>query len=105
MAVMPGSMQRQFDRGPQFIRLIGLKHIAGRRGDLRPFQRVVVGIGRQVDDGHILFPLDLAGGFDSIHFSLQYDVHQNQVGMRVAGLADRVFAGRGGGRNPIAQPL
>ena len=98
-------MQRQLNRGPEFVRLIGLEHIPGRRRDLRALQRVVVGIGREVDDRHILFSLNLEGGFHSVHFPLQYNIHQNQVRMHVDRLADRLFAGGRRSRHAIPQPL
>ena len=85
-------VKRQLNRRPQFIRLVWFEHIAGRRTDLCPLQGVTVGIGCQINHRHILLPLDLESGFDSVHFPLQYDIHQNQIRMRIARLADRLFA-------------
>ena len=58
-----------------------LDDVAERLGDLGPFQRLLVGVSGDVDDGDVIALADFLGSLDAVAASLQHDVHENEVGL------------------------
>ncbi len=67
-----------------------------------PFQRLVAGIGGQVNDGHTGIVGNTRGGLDTIDISGDVDIHQDNVGPGGFELSQRLFAGNNRRRNLIA---
>ena len=87
-------VERDLDAGMQRGFLEWLGDVAQRSGVFRPRHRVAVGVRRQIDYGNVeTFPQDQRCR-RAIHFSLDADVHQGEVGRVGFGLRDGVGAAR-----------
>jgi hypothetical protein len=97
------AVQRQLDCAAQLGRLHRLHQVAQRLGALGPLDGGLVGVRGQVHDGHAVAIAEQCGSGDAVDRPLDADVHQHQVGDRLAGPLQRLVGGRRHRRHLVAE--
>ena len=63
----------------QITLLKRFQEIAERIREFGSLKGLFIGIGREVDNGHINLLMDEFSGFNSVNIAVNHDVHENQV--------------------------
>src|SRR5207244_538926 len=80
------------DGGIEALLLNRFEQVAQRLGLLRPLQRRVVGLAREINHRQAEALAEDSGRFDSVHLSFEPDVHEHQIRLRRGRLSQRFFS-------------
>ena len=92
------------DRRLQLAFLEWLEQVTIGLRDLRPLEGAVVRVRRKIDDRYVVTGQFICR-FDAIHLALQIDVHQHQMGRRMARRGDGLLSGRDNDGHIVPHPL
>src|SRR5262249_17790999 len=97
--------ERHLDRGAKLQLLERLQEVAVGLGDAGAPERVVVGVGGEVDDWDVPPIADDLRRLDAVDAALDADVHEDEVGLELAGHGDRLLAARRHADDGVADPV